>query len=263
MAPEVILRSSYSTPADIWSLGITCFELALGKPPRSNIHPMRVLFMIPQQDPPKLEGEFSHEFRDFVALCLRKRARERPTAQELLSHPFIRMYANKPMEGFRDDVIVPYMRWKEINHQNTPENPLQKTADVPDGGSWDFGTVKSCLKGSSMKSSLKSGIAFADEFDSLQYVANNTRPIQTVMPSVLAKSPDDDLRKKERNDIEASFVRFRETHGETAAQYLITRLQSNITAPVHVKERNLEKSPVVPTSQIHQKLIQRWRTKKL
>ncbi|KAJ3003894.1 putative protein serine/threonine kinase, partial [Thoreauomyces humboldtii] len=97
MAPEVILRSAYNAKAmvfgmvqaDIWSLGITAWELVKGLPPHANIHPMRVLFMIPQQPSPELDGDFSPEFKDFVAKCLAKRPSQRPTAAELLQHPFI------------------------------------------------------------------------------------------------------------------------------------------------------------------------------
>lgn len=74
MAPEVILRSAYNSKADIWSLGIMCFEMSLGVPPHSNIHPMRVLFLIPKTSPPVLASHFSDCFRDFVAQCLAMKA---------------------------------------------------------------------------------------------------------------------------------------------------------------------------------------------
>ncbi|KAI9209784.1 kinase-like domain-containing protein [Polychytrium aggregatum] len=90
MAPEVILRSAYNMKADIWSLGITAIELATGLPPHSNLHPMRVLFIIPQNEPPGISPEYSSSFRDFVSKCLGKRPNQRPTARELLDHPFVR-----------------------------------------------------------------------------------------------------------------------------------------------------------------------------
>ena len=72
MAPEIVLEKDYDFKVDIWSLGITCIELAERKPPMANMHPMRVLFLIPQQDPPRLGGDFSDELKDFVARCLQK-----------------------------------------------------------------------------------------------------------------------------------------------------------------------------------------------
>jgi serine/threonine kinase 3 len=93
MAPEVIQEIGYDYAADIWSLGITAIELAEGKPPYHDLHPMRAIFMIPTKPPPTLKNAgWSTEFVDFIAKCLVKDPRNRLTASELLQHEFICKY---------------------------------------------------------------------------------------------------------------------------------------------------------------------------
>lgn len=94
MAPEVILAMGeglYDGRADVWSLGITCIELAERRPPLFQLNAMSALYHIAQRDPPGLKQphSWSEQFRDFVSLCLQKLPQERPRARELLQHGFV------------------------------------------------------------------------------------------------------------------------------------------------------------------------------
>ncbi|XP_039290374.1 serine/threonine-protein kinase hippo-like isoform X3 [Nilaparvata lugens] len=96
MAPEVIAcdenpDATYDNRSDLWSLGITALEMAEGKPPYGDIHPMRAIFMIPTKPPPSFRepDQWSPEFIDFVSRCLVKNPEERATATEMLRHEFI------------------------------------------------------------------------------------------------------------------------------------------------------------------------------
>jgi serine/threonine kinase 3 len=92
MAPEVIEEIGYDCVADIWSLGITALEMAEGKPPYGDIHPMRAIFMIPTKPPPSFReiDRWSPEFIDFVSICLVKNPEERAAATDLLQHEFVK-----------------------------------------------------------------------------------------------------------------------------------------------------------------------------
>ena len=95
-APEVVSCETfrdnpYDYKVDIWSLGVTLIELAQMEPPNHDLTPMRVLLKIQKSDPPRLDtpSRWSREFNDFLSKCLVKDPNQRPTASELLRHPFI------------------------------------------------------------------------------------------------------------------------------------------------------------------------------
>ena len=145
MAPEVIKQSGYDHKADIWSLGITALELAHGEPPYSDIHPMKVLFLIPKNAPPTLQGDFSRAFKEFVDLCVRRDPRERPTAKELLRHPFIR---KGKKTTYLTELIERYERWQAVHgNDGSDKEEDERTQDTHfrdavNEDLWDFGTVR-------------------------------------------------------------------------------------------------------------------------
>ncbi|KAI7808902.1 putative mitogen-activated protein kinase kinase kinase 19, partial [Triplophysa rosa] len=91
MAPEVINETGHGRKSDIWSIGCTMFEMATGKPPLAHMAKMAALFYIGARKGlmPSLPNDFSTNARDFVQACLTRDPRERPSAKELLRHPFI------------------------------------------------------------------------------------------------------------------------------------------------------------------------------
>ncbi|XP_026787562.1 mitogen-activated protein kinase kinase kinase kinase 4 isoform X6 [Pangasianodon hypophthalmus] len=101
MAPEVIAcdenpDATYDYRSDLWSCGITAIEMAEGAPPLCDMHPMRALFLIPRNPPPRLKSKkWSKKFINFIENCLVKNYTQRPPTDQLLKHPFIRDQPNE------------------------------------------------------------------------------------------------------------------------------------------------------------------------
>ncbi|CAI7678471.1 unnamed protein product [Penicillium pancosmium] len=146
MAPEVIQQAGYDFKADIWSLGITAIEMINGEPPHASTHPMKVLFLIPKNPAPRLEGpEYSSTFKDFIAQCLTKDPERRPSAKELLKHKFIR---NAGKTEALQELIQRKQEWdggrgltKDVKYYAETLTTLNRGA-IEDEDDWVFDTVK-------------------------------------------------------------------------------------------------------------------------
>lgn len=144
MVEHVFLTGPRVFQADIWSLGITAIELAKGEPPHSELHPMKVLFLIPKNTPPTLEGNYSKPLKEFIETCLNKEpsfvstvgpgwsrappappahhsylssSPQRPTAKELLKHKLIVRHAKKT--SYLTELVDKYNRWKAEQSRTT------------------------------------------------------------------------------------------------------------------------------------------------
>jgi len=144
MAPEVIQEVGYDEKADLWSLGITAIEMAEGKPPYSNIHPMRAIFMIPSRPPPRLTeaDKWSNDLNDFVAKCLIKNPESRPVANDLLKHPLIGKAKTStvltPLIEEMDEII------RRVGREEAMGMVAQSDSEDEDGS--EGGSTKSTMK---------------------------------------------------------------------------------------------------------------------
>lgn len=136
MAPEVVMCETmkdapYDYKADIWSLGITLIELAQIEPPHHELNPMRVLLKIAKSEPPTLDQPYkwSPEFNDFLRKSLDKNPETRPSAAQLLEHPFVSsVHSNRPLRELVAEAKAEVMEEIEHNSEEGEEDePIELT----------------------------------------------------------------------------------------------------------------------------------------
>uniref|UniRef100_A0A670XY06 non-specific serine/threonine protein kinase n=1 Tax=Pseudonaja textilis TaxID=8673 RepID=A0A670XY06_PSETE len=136
MAPEVVMCETmkdtpYDYKADIWSLGITLIEMAQIEPPHHELNPMRVLLKIAKSDPPTLNypSKWSPAFRDFLKTALDKNPETRPTATQLLEHPFVsKVTTNKALRELVAEAKAEVMEEIEDNREEVEEEDSSESA---------------------------------------------------------------------------------------------------------------------------------------
>lgn len=118
MSPERIRNENYSYPADIWSLGLALFECGTGEFPYTATEgPVNLMLQILEDPSPSPPNDiFTPEFCSFIDACLQKDAEARPTAEQLLSHPFVRKHddATVDLAVFVRGIFDPTQRMKDL-----------------------------------------------------------------------------------------------------------------------------------------------------
>ncbi|XP_042194401.1 serine/threonine-protein kinase TAO1 [Callorhinchus milii] len=217
MAPEVILamdEGQYDGKVDVWSLGITCIELAERKPPLFNMNAMSALYHIAQNESPALQSnEWSDYFRNFVDSCLQKIPQDRPTSAELLKHAFV--IRDRPETVLIDLILrtkdavreldnLQYRKMKKILFQeahNGPAVEAQEEEEEPDHGVGRTGTVNSVGSNQSIPSMSISASSQSSSVNSLPDASDDNSEIammqegdHTVMSnsSVIHLKPEQD-----------------------------------------------------------------------
>uniref|UniRef100_A0A8C6MG54 non-specific serine/threonine protein kinase n=1 Tax=Nothobranchius furzeri TaxID=105023 RepID=A0A8C6MG54_NOTFU len=148
MAPEVVMCETtkdapYDFKADIWSLGITLIELAQIEPPHHELNPMRVLLKIAKSEPPTLDypQKWSKDFNDFLKKALDRNPETRPSATQLLEHPFVRsVTSNRPLMELVAEAKAEVMVEIEDNREEGEDEDIMELTEVTDHGFLSFFT---------------------------------------------------------------------------------------------------------------------------
>ncbi|XP_077402313.1 serine/threonine-protein kinase TAO1-like isoform X2 [Vanacampus margaritifer] len=191
MAPEVILamdEGQYDGKVDIWSLGITCIELAERKPPLFNMNAMSALYHIAQNESPTLQSsEWTDYFRNFIDSCLQKIPQDRPHSDDMLGHAFLQRerpdsvlmdLIMRTKDAVRELDNLQYRKMKKILLQETHNGPAPEAPDPDEeleAGGGRTGTVNSVGSNQSIPSMSISASSQSSSVNSLNDGAHDSR----------------------------------------------------------------------------------------
>uniref|UniRef100_A0A672YNH0 Serine/threonine-protein kinase TAO3 n=1 Tax=Sphaeramia orbicularis TaxID=375764 RepID=A0A672YNH0_9TELE len=250
MAPEVILamdEGQYEGKVDIWSLGITCIELAERKPPLFNMNAMSALYHIAQNDSPTLQSnEWSDPFRSFVDYCLLKIPQDRPSSGELLRHDFVRRERSprilidliqRTKDAVRELDNLQYRKMKKILYQEKHNGPMGESQEEEEDSEAASCKMNSLGSNHSIPSTSVSTGSQSSSVNSMQEVLDDSCSDMTMMhpqdySSTLDSSPH---TKKVKVWVEGARMGLSVTRKQT-----VTNFRADVTKQIHEHEQESE-----------------------
>ncbi|WFD33626.1 kinase that interacts with cdc31p [Malassezia cuniculi] len=200
MAPEVIREGkTYDYKADIWSFGITIFEMVTGNPPYAELDQQSVIQLIPKNQPPRLpDGPYSPGIREFVASCLDEQPQDRLSAAELSRTRWIRASLRVPVSSLRE-LLANYSAWCRAGGSRTS---LMATNDMPQiftqTPEWNFTDEPTTPPQSPPPTSRDNPLQYLFEPDSSPGPAPT--PVRTKPVEVRVETPHLQTRVESRNE---------------------------------------------------------------
>jgi len=105
MAPEVVKQVAYTKKADIWSAGCLIVEMLTGEHPWAQLNQMQAIFKIGSSSAkPPIPCDVSADAQNFLDLCFEVDHEIRPSAGDLLGHPWLKKKANTRAQRFKDSL---------------------------------------------------------------------------------------------------------------------------------------------------------------
>lgn len=157
MAPERIQGGAYTVRSDVWSVGLTIMELAIGRFPfdasdsaagdRASSGPMGILDLLQQivhEPAPKLPKSeaFPAILDEFVAKCLLKNPDERPSPRQLYDHDhFVQAAKRTPVD--LQEWAVSLMDRHNRKSYLAPPAPKSLNSDGSTSETWYTGSTPS------------------------------------------------------------------------------------------------------------------------